>query len=75
MERVQVAKPKGNSSQYEFSAEDAEAMQDQEQQEKVARGVGEAISEELDEILDEIDGVLERNAAEFVNSYIQQGGQ
>ena len=30
---------------------------------------------ELDDLLDEIDEVLETNAEEFVNSYIQKGGQ
>jgi len=29
----------------------------------------------IDEILDEIDSVLEENAEEFVNSYIQKGGE
>lgn len=28
-----------------------------------------------DELLDEIDGLLEENAAEFVASYIQKGGE
>ena len=36
---------------------------------------GARLKEELDEILDEIDEVLETNAEEFVNSYIQKGGQ
>lgn len=34
-----------------------------------------AVKDELDELLDEIDSVLEVNAAEFVSSYIQKGGQ
>ncbi|MFK5635489.1 MULTISPECIES: ubiquitin-like protein Pup [unclassified Ornithinimicrobium] len=29
----------------------------------------------LDSILDEIDGVLERNATEFVHGFVQKGGQ
>lgn len=29
----------------------------------------------LDELLDEIDGVLEENAAAFVQAYVQKGGQ
>jgi len=28
-----------------------------------------------DDLLDEIDGLLETNAAEFVRSYVQKGGQ
>jgi prokaryotic ubiquitin-like protein Pup len=35
---------------------------------------GEKLKEEMGEILDEIDSVLEENAEEFVNSYIQKGG-
>ncbi len=30
---------------------------------------------DMDDLLDEIDGVLETNAEEFVNSYVQKGGQ
>ncbi len=36
---------------------------------------GQKIGKELDALIDEIDGLLEENAAEFVNSYIQRGGQ
>lgn len=35
----------------------------------------EELKSELDDLLDEIDSVLEVNAAEFVSSYIQKGGQ
>lgn len=31
--------------------------------------------EAIDDLLDEIDSVLEENAAEFVNSYVQKGGE
>lgn len=31
--------------------------------------------EDFDSILDEIDGVLESNAAEFVRSFVQKGGE
>ncbi len=33
------------------------------------------LKHELDEVLDEIDEVLEQNAEEFVNGYIQKGGE
>jgi ubiquitin-like protein Pup len=33
------------------------------------------LAADLDEVLDEIDEVLEQNAEEFVNSYVQKGGQ
>ncbi|MCY3925202.1 MAG: ubiquitin-like protein Pup [bacterium] len=36
---------------------------------------GDRLKAELDDLLDEIDEVLETNAEEFVNSYIQKGGQ
>jgi ubiquitin-like protein Pup len=36
---------------------------------------GRKIGRELDALIDEIDGLLEENAAEFVENYIQRGGQ
>jgi ubiquitin-like protein Pup len=36
---------------------------------------GEQIRQDLDRLLDEIDDVLEENAEEFLQSYIQRGGQ
>ena len=30
---------------------------------------------EIDELLDEIDSVLEKNAEEFVQGYVQKGGE
>jgi ubiquitin-like protein Pup len=35
----------------------------------------EKLKAEMDAMLDEIDSVLEENAQEFVNSYIQKGGE
>lgn len=35
----------------------------------------EAIQREMDELLEDIDGVLEENAQEFVNAYVQKGGE
>lgn len=37
--------------------------------------IGEEVKKDLDELLDEIDEVLTENAEQFVNSYIQQGGE
>jgi ubiquitin-like protein Pup len=34
-----------------------------------------AHTEETDDLLDEIDQVLEKNAAEFVEQYVQKGGE
>ena len=33
------------------------------------------LTEELDALLDEIDEILEENSEEFVENYIQRGGQ
>jgi ubiquitin-like protein Pup len=35
----------------------------------------EALDEDVDAVLDEIDAVLEANAAEFVQGFVQKGGQ
>lgn len=35
----------------------------------------ENLKAESDELLDEIDSLLEKNAEEFVRSYVQKGGQ
>jgi len=34
-----------------------------------------ALDEDFDSVLDEIDGVLEANAEEFVNGFVQRGGE
>jgi ubiquitin-like protein Pup len=34
-----------------------------------------ALEAELDELMDEIDEVLEENAEEFVNAFVQRGGE
>ena len=39
------------------------------------RARAEKIRESLDALIDEIDDVLEENAEEFVNSYVQRGGE
>jgi prokaryotic ubiquitin-like protein Pup len=44
--------------------------------ESVSTGLETTVDEEgLDELLAEIDEVLEENAEEFVNSYVQKGGE
>ena len=37
--------------------------------------IGNQVIKDIDEILDEIDEVLTETAEEFVNSYVQKGGQ
>ena len=51
-------------------ASDTEASNKTALQEK-----GRKLGQELDGLIDEIDGLLEENAAEFVDNYIQRGGQ
>ena len=38
-------------------------------------GSATALVDEIDDILDEIDAVLEKNAEEFVKSFVQKGGE
>ena len=40
-----------------------------------ARKKASRLSRDMDELLDEIDLVLEQNAEEFVQNYIQKGGE
>ncbi len=53
------------------AAEDAEAKT----REGAATERGKKIKEDLDKLLDEIDDILEKNAEEFVKSYVQRGGE
>lgn len=48
---------------------------DQEEQPAAKAPQDTTLAEDLDEILDEIDEVLEKNAQEFVESYVQKGGE
>ncbi len=47
----------------------------QEEVEETPVGVRSDLTEKIDDLLDEIDSVLEENAEEFVNNYVQKGGQ
>jgi ubiquitin-like protein Pup len=35
----------------------------------------EVVDQELDDFLDEVDGLLEENAQQFVDSFVQKGGE
>ena len=63
-EREQIQKPSRPSVESEPAAEAP-----------TAAPTGDRLKAELDDLLDEIDEVLESNAEEFVNSYIQKGGE
>ena len=63
--REQVSKQKAHSKKKEASAEGVPAK-------KVD---AKKLAQEMDAILDEIDSVLEENAQEFVEGYVQKGGE
>lgn len=62
-ERIRKQKP----APQDKKVEEAPAPQVDEEAEK--------LKAETDALLDEIDGLLEENAQEFVNNYVQKGGQ
>lgn len=80
-ERYRVTKPKEDSTQHKYTEKQGEydAGQDAEKQKKLRKAgelaTGEALKAETDSLLDEIDSVLEENAQEFVNSYVQANGE
>jgi ubiquitin-like protein Pup len=65
-----------SQEQKDYHAEGEEAEEtpapdpDAAEQERLAK-----LGEDVDGMLDEIDDILEENAEEFVESYIQKGGQ
>lgn len=65
MPQEQVQKQKQTSRSADVQEVD-EASADQRDQQ---------LTDDVDDILDEIDNVLEENAAEFVNGFVQKGGQ
>ena len=53
----------------------ADAPLEDEVTQPTAEARREQLDDDVDAILDEIDGVLETNAAEFIASFVQKGGQ
>lgn len=65
-------------AQEQFKAQPAQGTQEEETETPVPAGASAAAREQaqgVDDLLDEIDGVLERNAEEFVRGFVQKGGQ
>ena len=65
-------------AQEQFKAQPAQGTQEEETETPVPAGPSAAAQEQVqavDDLLDEIDGVLERNAEEFVRGFVQKGGQ
>lgn len=60
-------------TQEQHSAQRREDTQAQETTEDLNVAAGQDAG--VDDLLDEIDGVLERNAEEFVRGFVQKGGQ
>ena len=60
-------------TQEHHSGQRREDAQAQETEQDVAAAAGQDAG--VDDLLDEIDGVLERNAEEFVRGFVQKGGQ
>jgi ubiquitin-like protein Pup len=52
-----------------------EATRDEARTPSGATQRGREIKKDLDKLVDEIDAVLEKNAEEFVQNYVQRGGQ
>lgn len=48
---------------------------DEEELEQEPTRAAQESDDDFDSLLDEIDGVLEANAAEFVRSFVQKGGE
>lgn len=60
-------------SQQEFAQQ--RRRQEESIQAELPQTQGQAPTFALDSLLDEIDGVLETNASEFVQGFVQKGGQ
>ncbi|MFL4474772.1 ubiquitin-like protein Pup [Paeniglutamicibacter sp. MACA_103] len=60
-------------TQEQHSGQRREDNQAQETEQEVTAAAGQDAG--VDDLLDEIDGVLERNAEEFVRGFVQKGGQ
>lgn len=74
-EQVQKQKQTGSSKQDETTTE-AKDLKNEEldaQVEDTLSDIDEVLA--IEDVLDEIDDILETNAEEFVNNYIQKGGQ
>ncbi|MET1036321.1 MAG: ubiquitin-like protein Pup [Arthrobacter sp.] len=66
-------------AQEQFKAKPAEQLREQEDASAPVPGAAaagaQAQTQGVDDLLDEIDGVLEKNAEEFVRGFVQKGGQ
>ena len=71
---AQVTEKSGTAmTQEQHSGQRREDTGAQETEQEVSAAAGQDAG--VDDLLDEIDGVLERNAEEFVRGFVQKGGQ
>ncbi len=68
-----MPKQESKTTKPQTSAQKRKAEEPESQEAKDLRN--KTLSDDVDEMLDEIDGVLEDNAEEFVQAYVQKGGQ
>ena len=72
----QKAKTRADESHVEESNTDVTNAELAESTEEVLDSIDDVLEDQLDaELLAEIDDVLEENAQEFVDSFVQQGGE
>lgn len=79
MAQERVQKQRGKAREEEVQAEEVRAKGAAELAEKTDEtlaSIDDVLEDQVDdELLAELDGVLEENAQEFVEAYVQQGGQ
>jgi ubiquitin-like protein Pup len=77
-ERIQKQRSKGHSEEThaDVSNSDATNAELAEKTSQVVADIDDVLEDQLDdEILADIDDILEANAEEFVNNFVQQGGE
>jgi ubiquitin-like protein Pup len=65
--RIQKPKPRAKRA--------AETLESSDSPQKQSDDAKRELNAEMDDLLDEIDSVLESNAQEFVQGFVQRGGQ
>lgn len=70
-QRMKQERPRGHRLRASEVHEDTRTQRERD------RGAKEraALDDEMDDLLEDIDAVLEENAAEFVQGYVQKGGE
>ena len=74
-ERVRVHRSTENSTQYQTTAEEADALADRDTDSQASQERRQELDADTKKLLEDIDSVLETNAAQFVIEYVQEGGE